>query len=197
MNNYSIKECTQGEGLGRGSGRVRLLSAIAGRVGSGQRFAGSGRVGSKKSDPWTTLHRHRRHPHHHHIIPTASQRALPCKEESDGHGQVEIGRDRSESFGEEEDDEGDEETDVGCCDGVGRVVVRHQRQGDEEDEQVGSDELAEAVSPEDRVFQIRYRHPPEVLHPGPGRRRRLLEGLVHFNRRHSRVGTGSTEYSET
>ena len=33
-----------------GSGRVRLLSAIAGQVGSGQRFAGF-----KKSYPWTTL----------------------------------------------------------------------------------------------------------------------------------------------
>ena len=45
------------EGLGRGSGRVGsyFLSVIAGRVGSGQRFAGSGRVGSRKSDPWTTL----------------------------------------------------------------------------------------------------------------------------------------------
>ena len=39
--------------------RVRsdFLSAIAGRVGSGQRFAG--RVGSKKSDPWTTLITHK------------------------------------------------------------------------------------------------------------------------------------------
>ena len=47
-----------GEGLGRGSGRVGsdFFSAIAGWVGSGQRFAGSGRVGSKKSDPWTTLY---------------------------------------------------------------------------------------------------------------------------------------------
>ena len=46
-----------GEGSGRGSGRVGsdFLSAIAGQVRSGQRFAGSGRVGSKKSDPWTTL----------------------------------------------------------------------------------------------------------------------------------------------
>ena len=46
-----------GEESGRGSGRVgsEFLSAIAGRVGSGQRFAGSGRVRSKKSDPWTTL----------------------------------------------------------------------------------------------------------------------------------------------
>ena len=35
-----------------GSGRVRLF---VGNRGSGQRFAGSGRVGSKKSDPWTTL----------------------------------------------------------------------------------------------------------------------------------------------
>ena len=46
----------KGRAAGRvGSGRVRLFSAIAGRVGSDQRFAGSGRVGSKKSDPWTTL----------------------------------------------------------------------------------------------------------------------------------------------
>ena len=46
-----------GVGSGRGLGRVGsdFLSEIAGRVGSGQRFAGSGRVGSKKSDPWTTL----------------------------------------------------------------------------------------------------------------------------------------------
>ena len=46
-----------GEGSGRGSGRVGsdFLSAIAGRVGSGQGFDGLGRVGSKKSDPWTTL----------------------------------------------------------------------------------------------------------------------------------------------
>ena len=46
-----------GEGSGRGSGRVGsdFSSAIAGRVGSGQRFAGSGWVGSEKSDPWTTL----------------------------------------------------------------------------------------------------------------------------------------------
>ena len=44
-----------GEESGRGSGRVGsdFLLAIAGRVGSGQRFGGS--VGSKKSDPWTTL----------------------------------------------------------------------------------------------------------------------------------------------
>ena len=39
-----------GEGSGRESGRVRLLSAIAGRV-----VVSPGRVGSKKSDPWTTL----------------------------------------------------------------------------------------------------------------------------------------------
>ena len=46
----------KGRAAGRvGSGRVRLFVGIAGRVGSGQRFAGSGRVGSKKSDPWTTL----------------------------------------------------------------------------------------------------------------------------------------------
>ena len=49
MNNYSIKECTYGEGSGRVSGRVGpdFLSAIAGRAGSGQRFAGSGRVQEK------------------------------------------------------------------------------------------------------------------------------------------------------
>ena len=43
--------------MGEESGRVGsdFLSAIAGWIGSGQRFAGSGRVGSKKSDPWTTL----------------------------------------------------------------------------------------------------------------------------------------------
>ena len=47
-----------GKGSGRGSGRVGsdFLSAIAGRVGSCQRFGGSDRVGSKKSDPWTTLY---------------------------------------------------------------------------------------------------------------------------------------------
>ena len=47
-------------GKGRAAGRVGtdFLSAIAGRVESGQRFAGSGRVGSKKSDPWTTLIEH-------------------------------------------------------------------------------------------------------------------------------------------
>ena len=41
------------EGSGRGSGWVGsdFLSAIAGRVRSGQRFAGSGRVRSEKSDP--------------------------------------------------------------------------------------------------------------------------------------------------
>ena len=49
-----------GEGSGRGSDRVGsdFLSTIAGRVGSGQRFGGSGRVGSKKSDPWTILRAH-------------------------------------------------------------------------------------------------------------------------------------------
>ena len=38
-----------GEGSGRGSGRVGsdFLSASAGRVGSGQRFGGSGRVQEK------------------------------------------------------------------------------------------------------------------------------------------------------
>ena len=45
-----------GEGSGRGSGRVgsHFLSAIAGRVGSGVNIS-PGRVGSEKSDPWTTL----------------------------------------------------------------------------------------------------------------------------------------------
>ena len=45
-----------GEGSGRGSGRVgsEFLSAIAGRVGLGQRFAGSGRV-QEKLPAWTTL----------------------------------------------------------------------------------------------------------------------------------------------
>ena len=44
-----------GEGSGRGSGRVGsdFLSAIA--VGSGRVNVSPGRVGSKKSDPWTTL----------------------------------------------------------------------------------------------------------------------------------------------
>ena len=44
-------------GKGRAAGRVGsdFLSAIACWVGPGQRFAGSGRAGSKKSDPWTTL----------------------------------------------------------------------------------------------------------------------------------------------
>ena len=44
-----------GRVAGRVEGRVgsNLLSAIAGQVGSGQRFAG--RVWSRKSDPWTTL----------------------------------------------------------------------------------------------------------------------------------------------
>ena len=52
-----MKNVHMGEGSGRGSGRVGsdFLSAIAGRVESGQRFAGLGQVGSKKSDPWTTL----------------------------------------------------------------------------------------------------------------------------------------------
>ena len=45
------------QGQGRVAGWVGsdFLSAVAGRVKSGQRFAGSGWVGSKKSDPWTTL----------------------------------------------------------------------------------------------------------------------------------------------
>ena len=45
-----------GEGSGRGC-RVGsdIWSAIAERVGSGQRFAESSWVGSQKSDPWTTL----------------------------------------------------------------------------------------------------------------------------------------------
>ena len=60
MNNYSIKECTYGEGSGRGSGRVGsdFLTAIAGRVGSGRVNVSPGRVGSKKSDPWTTLYQY-------------------------------------------------------------------------------------------------------------------------------------------
>ena len=38
----------KGRAAGRvGSGRVRLFVGIAGRVGSGQRFAGSGRVQEK------------------------------------------------------------------------------------------------------------------------------------------------------
>ena len=43
-------------GKGRAAGRVEsdILLAIVGRVGSGLRFAGSGRV--QESDPWTTLH---------------------------------------------------------------------------------------------------------------------------------------------
>ena len=46
-----------GEGSGHGLGRVGLnfLSAIASRVGSGSTFRRVGRVGSKKSDSWTTL----------------------------------------------------------------------------------------------------------------------------------------------
>ena len=42
---------------GREKSRVGsdFVSTIAGRVGSGQRLAGPGWVGSKKSDPWTTL----------------------------------------------------------------------------------------------------------------------------------------------
>ena len=44
-----IKTIHIGEGSGHESGRVGsdFLSAIAGRVGSGQRFAGSGRVQEK------------------------------------------------------------------------------------------------------------------------------------------------------
>ena len=47
-----LKTIPIGEEAGSGSGRVRLLSAIAGRVGSGrvgsgQRFGGSGRVQEK------------------------------------------------------------------------------------------------------------------------------------------------------
>ena len=45
------------EGSGRGLDRVgsNFLSAIAGRVGSGRVNVSSGWVGSKKSDPRTTL----------------------------------------------------------------------------------------------------------------------------------------------
>ena len=44
-------------GNGRAAGRVGsdFVTTIAVRVGLGQLFAGSGRVGFKKSDPWTTL----------------------------------------------------------------------------------------------------------------------------------------------
>ena len=54
INNYSIEECTYG---GRveprvGSGRVRIF---VGNRGSGRVNVSPGRVGSKKSDPWTTL----------------------------------------------------------------------------------------------------------------------------------------------
>ena len=41
-----------GEGSGRGSGRVRLF---VGNRGSGRVNVSRGRVGSKESDPWTTL----------------------------------------------------------------------------------------------------------------------------------------------
>ena len=53
INSYSIKECTYGGRVGPrvGSGQTFCRQS---RVGSGQRFA-AGRVGSKKSDPWTTL----------------------------------------------------------------------------------------------------------------------------------------------
>ena len=37
------------------AGRVESNFCRQSRVGSGQRFAGSGRVGFKKNDPWTTL----------------------------------------------------------------------------------------------------------------------------------------------
>ena len=53
-----LKNAHMGEGLGRGSGRVAGLGQTfcrQSRVGSGQRFAGSDRVGFKKSGPWTTL----------------------------------------------------------------------------------------------------------------------------------------------
>ena len=52
MNHYSNKDYG-----GRIGPRVEsdIWSAIAERVGSGQRFAESSRVGSQKSDPWTTL----------------------------------------------------------------------------------------------------------------------------------------------
>ena len=41
-----------GEGSGRGWGRVRLF---VGNRGSGRVNVSPGRVGSKKSDPWTAL----------------------------------------------------------------------------------------------------------------------------------------------
>ena len=41
-----------GEGSGHGSGRVRLF---VGNVGLGRVNVSPGRVGPKKSDPWTTL----------------------------------------------------------------------------------------------------------------------------------------------
>ena len=49
MNIYSIKECTYGGRVGPRVGRVGsdFLPAIGGRIGSGQRFAGSGRVQEK------------------------------------------------------------------------------------------------------------------------------------------------------
>ena len=51
-----------GEGSGRGSGRVGSGQNFCrqARVGSGRVNVSPGRVGSKKSDPWTTLvHRKR------------------------------------------------------------------------------------------------------------------------------------------
>ena len=50
LNVELMKHSTYGGGVG--SGRVRLFSAIAGRVN-----VSPGRVGSKKCDPWTTLSR--------------------------------------------------------------------------------------------------------------------------------------------
>ena len=47
-----LKNVHMGEESGCGSGRVRLF---VGNRGSGRVNVSPGRVGSKKSDPWTTL----------------------------------------------------------------------------------------------------------------------------------------------
>ena len=47
-----LKNIHTGEDSGSGSGRVRLF---VGNRGSGRVNVSAGRVGSKKSDPWTTL----------------------------------------------------------------------------------------------------------------------------------------------
>ena len=56
MNNYSIKECTYGGRVGA-AGRVESGQTFCrqSRVGSGRVNGSPGRVGSKKSGPWTTL----------------------------------------------------------------------------------------------------------------------------------------------